>query len=243
MKRLMFFLLMLSVLVLGGCARINTKRVAVMDFDNLTGADNYQFLKGAMGEYLTSYLTNSGIIMLRERQDIGVCLAEIDGSTWDKERYDRLRTLGKKLKVQYIVLGSVSRLEGNFVVSARLFSVKTGEVIPGTSVTQSCRQEYELYDRAQLLGGYLFQQLKSRGAIEMPGASTAGKTGAEESSDAIQPIASSAPETPAAGAADAKVPSLPTPPEAEKPATPEKPEKDTPATPEKETPASPEKSE
>lgn len=232
----MFFLLMLAVLVLGGCARISTKRVAVMDFDNLTGADNYQFLKGAMGEYLTSYLTNSGVIMLRERQDIGVCLAEIDGSTWDKERYDRLRTLGKKLKVQYIVLGSVSRLEGNFVVSARLFSVKTGEVIPGTSVTQSCRQEYELYDRAQLLGGYLFQQLKSRGAIEVPGEPSAGKAGAEESSDAIQPIASSAPETPAApaaGATDAKVPSLPTPPEAEKPVAPENPEKDTPATPEK----------
>ncbi len=167
------------------------KRVAVMDFDNLTGADNYQFLKGAMGEYLTSYLTNSGIIMLRERQDIAVSLAEIDGSMWDKERYDRLRTLGKKLKVEYIVLGSVSRLEGNFVVSARLFSVKKGEVIPGTSVTQSCRQEYELYDRAQLLGGYLSQQLKSRGAIAIPG--EPAQTGAKESSDdTFQPIAPTA---------------------------------------------------
>jgi len=241
MKRLLFFLLMFSVLVLGGCAQMSTKRVAVMDFDNLTGTDNYQFLKGAMGEYLTSYLTNSGIIMLRERQDIGVYLAEVDGSTWDKERYDRLRTLGKKLKVEYIVLGSVSRLEGNFVVSARLFSVKTGEVIPGTSVTQSCRQEYELYDRAQLLGGYLFQQLKARGAIETPGAPSAGKEEAKKTSDdTIQPIASSTPETPAAGAADAKVPSLPTPPEAEKPAAPEK---DAAATPEKDKPATPEKSE
>ncbi len=229
MKRLVFFLLILSALALSGCVQ-TSKRVAVVDFDNLTGADNYQFLRGAMGEYLTSYLTNSGIIMLRERQDIAVCLAEIDGSTWDRERYDRLRTLGKKLKVEYIVLGSVSRLEGNFVVSARLFSVKKGEVIPGTSVTQSCRQEYELYDRAQLLGGYLFQQLKTRGVIETPGAPVAGGEGTKESADdTIQPISPATPETPVAGGESA-LPSVPTLPEAETPAAPEK---DAPVTPEK----------
>jgi hypothetical protein len=185
-----------------------------------------------MGEYLTSYLTNSGIIMLRERQDIGVYLTEIEGSSWDQVRYNRLRSLGKKLKVEYIVLGSVSRLEGNFVVSARLFSVKKGEVIPGTAVTQSCRREYELYDRAQLLGGYLFQQLKERGAIETPGAPVSEGKDAEKLPDTIQPIAPATPETPAAGAAEVKAPTIPTPPEAE-----------TPAAPEKDAPAAPEKSE
>lgn len=169
-KTLSLLLLALALLLGSGCAGTfrATHRVAVVDFENLTGDPNYRYLQGALGEYLTTYLANSGAIMMRDRQDIQRKLIEIDSTESEAARLARWRILGRRIDVQYLVGGSVSRLEGNFVLNARLFNVSLGEVVPGSAFTETCKYEYEIYDRMQRVGAYLANQLKMRGVLTEP---------------------------------------------------------------------------
>lgn len=170
LKILLLPLLALALLLGSGCAgtfRTN-RRVAVVDFENLTGDPNYRFLQGAVAEYLTTYLANSGAILLRDRQDISRKLEEIDASESEAARLARWRLLGRRIGAQYLVGGAVSRLEKNFVINARMFNVARGEVVPGSAFTETCKYEYEIYDRVQRVGAYLAAQLKARGALTEP---------------------------------------------------------------------------
>ena len=69
--------------------------------------------------------------------------------------------IGKKLKADYLVVGSISRLQENFIINARLFSVATGEIVPGTSRTRSCRRESDLYPLIQSLAHFMGYQVSS----------------------------------------------------------------------------------
>ncbi len=175
MKRHHLLPFLLALLVLsGGCSSLSptwapwhkTKRVAVINFENLTGEAKYNYLEGAMGEYLTNHLANSGILLLRDRQDITRTLDKVDASESDAERCARLRILGRKIDTEYLVVGGVSLLDDNFILTARLFSVSRGEVLTGSAIEEACKQEYELYYRAQRIGAFMVDQLKAQGALE-----------------------------------------------------------------------------
>lgn len=173
-----FFSLVLVVAMLilvSGCAS-KQKMVAVSDFENLTGTTENDYLERVLAEYLTSYLANSGAIMLLERQDIYLGMEEITGSVSDSARRSLLKTLGRKIDADYIVCGSLSQLDKNMVLNARLFDVKTGMLVPGSAVTVTCTQHYELYDRTQNVGAFLEGQLRVLGAVTPAGAVVAPAT-------------------------------------------------------------------
>ena len=178
-------LLLVASLSVGGCAMFGkgnaiTHRVAVVDFENLTGDPECDHLERALGEYLTTYLANSGVILLRDRQDIFLNFEEIEGSDSEAERFSRLQTMGEKVGATLIVVGSISRLEEKyFILNARLFSVQHGEVIPGSAVTVSCAQRWELYHRAQTVGAYLAKRLSAIGAVRYPESSETADIEAE----------------------------------------------------------------
>ena len=193
-------LLALTLLLGSACggAFQRSRRVAVVDFENLTGDPEYRYLEGAVGEYLTTYLANSGAILLRERQDINRKLEEIDNSETESARLQRWRLLGKRIEAEYIVGGSVSRLDHNFIINARLFSVSRGEVLPGSAITDTCKEDYEIYYRVNRVGAYLAAQLKARGALNDGTARpAAAPTAASPSASSVASAASVAAAVPA----------------------------------------------
>lgn len=169
-----FLLLLLVAMVLGGCS-MAPRRVAIMDFENATGSPDCDKLAVAIPEYLTQYLTGYDSMHVLERQDIHRFLAEIDSDPSDTRRLSRWQKLGQKINAQYLIAGSCSRLDQNFIITARLFSVETGQIIPGTASTKTCTREYEIFDRAKNMAADLAYQLKYRthGVLESVPAQTA----------------------------------------------------------------------
>jgi len=155
-------LLLLLTVLMSGCVMMPT-RVAIMDFENATGDPAFDKLKIAVPEYLTQYLTNYGFITLLERQDIHRFLAEIDSDPTDTRNLSRWQKLGEKINAHYLIAGSCSRLDQNFVLCARIFSVEKGQVIPRSASTKTCMREYEIFDQVRSIASELGYQLKYRG--------------------------------------------------------------------------------
>ena len=78
------------------------------------------------------------------------------------DRHERWREIGQKLNADYFITGSVSMLENNFIMTARLYSVTTGKVVPGSAKTVSCSRAAELYPQARILAKSLIYQIESR---------------------------------------------------------------------------------
>jgi len=170
MKRIALLFALVALTVASGCASVTPARVAVIDFENLTADTEYDHVEGAIAEYLTTHLANSGVIRLCDRQDIYNGFAMIDLAKSEKERYARWRRLGKKIGADYLVGGSISRLEGSFILTGRVFNVRRGEIIPGSAATEARKQGYEIYYSAQKLVSFLATQLLTIGALQEPGA-------------------------------------------------------------------------
>ncbi|MBN1866594.1 hypothetical protein JW916_04810 [Candidatus Sumerlaeota bacterium] len=162
MRRLTLPILLLAVLlVLGGCTA-KRYRMAIMDFDVSAAEPQYAKLRSAMPELLTQNLDRYRSIYLLERQDIRRYLEEIDSEESEKQRFTRWQKLGRKFRADYLVAGSVIRLGQNFVLNVRLFNVERGEIAPGSSFTQSCIQESEIYERARTLSMGIDQYVRRR---------------------------------------------------------------------------------
>lgn len=164
--------------------------VGIMNFENATGSPKYTFLSSAIPEYLTAGLTNRPNINLRERQSIARYLEEVDAmpADSDSKRMALWQQLGRKIEADYLVAGSISRLDRNFVIIARLFSVYEGEIVPGSAITQTCIQESEIYDRSKKISDYLARQIGYRTYVAPNGASqtTAAPTSTVNARDLTQ---------------------------------------------------------
>ena len=67
--------------------------------------------------------------------------------------------MGRRMGVNYLVAGSVTRLDGTFVVNARLVSTATGEIVPGTSTFRYCPREADLYPAMQSISRFMSYQI------------------------------------------------------------------------------------
>ncbi|NQU43158.1 hypothetical protein HQ520_07720 [bacterium] len=157
MRNVLFLLLALWVFATG-CTYQRPCRVVVIDFENATGNTDFDFLEKALPEYLLTRLANSDKLILLERQK--ACSSQIKGDGCSDP------WLAKSLKrAQYVIAGSVSRLERNFILTARICNAYNGQIIPGTAITQTCVQEREIYSRVQNMADFLAAQLRVRGVV------------------------------------------------------------------------------
>ena len=134
--------LLLIAFMASACARgpvIRDRRVVVMDFENATHDAQYDGLAKGLAEMLTALLVNQDRVAVVERQDLAgsFAMARGDASRW----YE----IARKADLDYLVTGSVSSLDSNFVVNARLLSVSTGQIVKGSSITRSCNRVEDLY--------------------------------------------------------------------------------------------------
>ena len=67
---------------------------------------------------------------------------------------------GRQAGVDYVIAGSISKLNDNYILNARLLSMTTGQIVPGSSVTRSCDREEDLYPLAQAVARVLAGDLQ-----------------------------------------------------------------------------------
>lgn len=149
-------LLGLAVLTASGCARYQPRdrNVIVMDFENNITDASKAVLSQSLADFLTASLANYERVSVIDRQGFQWLL---------DDAYDKpvaWQTIGRKAGADYLIVGSVSQLNGIYIVSARIFSVATGQIVPGSSETRYCEREEDLYPLTQSICRVLGFQLK-----------------------------------------------------------------------------------
>ena len=115
------------------------RRVAVLDFNNNVAAERGASLSTSLADMLTSELVNHPNVVVFDRRTLRARLTPREIAAMPS------REAARRAGLDYLILGSVSRLRQNYVVSARIFSVASGEVVPGSSVTRHCKRDEDLY--------------------------------------------------------------------------------------------------
>lgn len=145
-------------LVLFGCAT-GPRSVCVLDYRIISGEPEYSHLARAIPEFITTELANTPNVRVREPQDVDRYLSEHRWSIWD---HTRLQGLGRALHADYFILGSVTKLGGNFVIESRLYSVRQGHVVPGTAVRETCRSEQDILVEVRSIAEQMRYQIVAR---------------------------------------------------------------------------------
>lgn len=146
----------LTPALLTGCATIRDRRVLIMDFENTVASGNGTANYGvSLAEMMTACLANSARIAVLDRQALGSLMARTTGA-----RALRWQEVGRKAQADYVIVGSIARLDQNYIINARLLSVKTGEIVKGSSVTRYAKREEDIYPSVQAICHVLSYQLK-----------------------------------------------------------------------------------
>lgn len=149
-------LLGLFALAASGCSRYQPRNrsVVVMDFENNVTDASKAVLSQSLADFLTASLANQARVTVIDRQGIQWLLDE----AFDKPV--RWQDVGRKVEADYLVVGSVAQLDDNFIISARIFSVPSGKIVPGSAVTRYCKREEDLYPVTQAIARIIGFNLK-----------------------------------------------------------------------------------
>lgn len=132
------------------------RRVLIMDFENsIPGGEKEAPYASALAEMVTGCLANSPRIAVLDRQDLGSLLNRVKGP-----RALSWQAIGRRANADYVIVGSIARLDQNYLVNARLLSVKTGEIVKGSSISRYAKREEDIYPAVQAICYVLGYQLK-----------------------------------------------------------------------------------
>jgi TolB-like protein len=152
-----FGLAILPVLLALGCAwgpAVHDPHVVVMNFENTIVDHGSKAYSPSLAEMMTACLVNYPRVVVVERQDLDYLFNGI------KKNPSRWRVLGRKAGVDYVIVGSIGRLDRNYILNARLLSVETGEIVHGSSITRYCKREEDLYPVIQAMSRIMAYNLK-----------------------------------------------------------------------------------
>jgi TolB-like protein len=151
-------------LLASGCSRTVPRRVAVLNFENATGDERLNYLENALPEYLIASLSNGQESVMLERQMPRLAT----GKPAEKAPRHAKEWLARNARrANYFIAGSISRLERNYILTARLCNAKTSEILTGSAVTEACISEQQIYNRMLTIAQKLAVQLKNNG-VETP---------------------------------------------------------------------------
>jgi TolB-like protein len=135
-----------------GCARARgdsvDRRVLVMDFQNMIQEEQSSRLGATLADLLTDDLSKHPRIAVVERQN----MPALNDLNW--------REAGRRADVDYVVVGSLSKLDDNYIVSIRLLSMVTGEVVKNSSVERACNRKEDLYPLVVAMSNVMAGNLK-----------------------------------------------------------------------------------
>lgn len=157
-RRVSLLILCGFALAIAGCQTVQRKRrVAVMEFEVAVPGEQNEKFASTIAMLLTDELVQDGRIGVVPRHDVN----EILDSRARKGDPISLRRLGQILRVDYLIGGSITQLDGDYILSSRLYSVSTGETVPGTAASKSFRREEDLYPSTQSIARFMAHQIAS----------------------------------------------------------------------------------
>ena len=158
-------LLLGAPLLLSGCQSVGAPiRVAVPDFESTLADEKLAHLPQSLAAQLSaSLLAQFGDSEATVIERIDLRLQSAGSRLWGfvDPRPPTLQRLGKRLNADYLVIGDISRLEDNFILNSNLFSVATGQVVPGTSLTRVCPREGDLFPSVQSVARFMAYQVRN----------------------------------------------------------------------------------
>lgn len=141
---------------LAGCAReplIRDRRVLVMDFESAVAEPGVPG-GAALAELMEQTLVNQPRISVIPRRGQGQLMQKV------ADRQMTPADLGARVDADYVVVGSMTRVGGNYVLNARLVSTDSGRAVNNSSVSRACRQERDIYPLVQAVAKGSAWQLK-----------------------------------------------------------------------------------
>jgi len=131
-----------------------------MDFENANNDVKLDKFTRAVAENFTNIMANYPEVFILDRQDVNRYLDEIDRSASQSKRVTRFQQLGQRLDFDFMVVGSVAKYDNLYLIQCRLFSVKRGEIIPGTARQKTCRTESEIIEVCRILGEQMVKEVR-----------------------------------------------------------------------------------
>ena len=143
------------------------RRVGVMDFAINLPDGQPSSLQKSIPDTLTASLANEAssptgpVVDVIERDAVEA--ASTKGKPW--WRFYKLRTaplqdVGKRIGADYLIVGSLNKYEGTYVLNSRLFSVATANVVPETAIERSFDREEDIVPSLQSVARSMAYQVR-----------------------------------------------------------------------------------
>jgi len=117
--------------------------VAVVDFQNITGHGDDEWLAGGIAETVTVDLTKISSLRVVSREKVLKTLAQYsDEKLGDRQVID----IGQNLKVRWMVWGAYQKMGNKIRITAHFTDVPTGDLIHSTKVDGAMDDIFELQD-------------------------------------------------------------------------------------------------
>lgn len=132
LSKVFIYFIFLSFTLCLTSANAQTSRIAILDFQNISGISKYDGLGKAMSSMLISDIeSNISLNRLQfiERGQIQKILKEQNFQANTNVDKASIVETGKLLGVNYILIGDVYILDDQLIINARLTNVKTGEIV------------------------------------------------------------------------------------------------------------------
>jgi len=121
----------------------NELSVAVVDFQNITGHGDDEWLAGGIAETVTVDLSKISSLRVVSREKVLKTLAQYsDKMLGDRQVID----IGQKLKVRWMVWGAYQKMGNKIRITAHFTDVPTGDLIHSTKVDGAMDEIFELQD-------------------------------------------------------------------------------------------------
>ena len=136
--------------------------IAVVDFKNVSGTKELDYLTKAIPESIITYLGKSGQIEIVERSRMQAALEEMKlGMTGIVDEQTAVE-VGKAVGANAIMVGSFLKIEDQIMINARLIDVQTSRIITGAQ--RRGRVGKEIFDlMEQVAEGMQAKLLEGRG--------------------------------------------------------------------------------
>jgi TolB-like protein len=149
---------------LAGCVQPSlVPRVGVMNYDNALTEEGSRHFDRAIAEWLTTSLGEDPRLAVIERDEVIQSSYLVDPTdTYVARNVLNLRRVGRRIGADYLIAGSIARLEGNYLLTARLYSVETSSVVPGSAMTRSCHRLEDVYSLVQATAREMADRIAER---------------------------------------------------------------------------------
>lgn len=121
--------------------------IAVIDFENLTGAEELDWLSQGIPLSLNEDLKRVGRFRVVERIEIDQAINEIMFSLSDWADESQALDLSRQLAAQYMILGAYQSYGDSIQISTRVMDVESSEVLLSFDVTGPLEDIFELEDQ------------------------------------------------------------------------------------------------